>query len=491
LAEKSKQYYVDVNKDFGAKGDGITDDTQAIKNAIASGTFLMFPSTRYKVTDELVFKHGQTILAPNGLIFDGTNFIGANGSNVMRVTNNGNPYTVLPNLTGDVAQYSQTLTFTSAHGLSIGDIICLYDNTPNSWSSARSYYKKGEYCKVAQVINATQILIANPTFDSYSVNGNANFGVYKMTMGTFNVIGTLEVIQGKQGSFSGVTLERVMDSVIKINVKALNGSIKAIDLSQCYNVQLETVSFQEKLSGLGLDYALSITNCQHIKANGHFLASRHGITHGGNDGIGCIVCRDIKTSGTVKTNGTGLESAWDTHGNVEGISFDGVIVGGANIGGSNVKIKGEILSRANGICVYFSEVKAFNHDLSGVKMTSYANPDAVTRGIVDFGGNSTAECNNMLGGTLNLKNVLIEGKISNMGIKIRLRNTTYDATQNMDVDLSGAKILVNPTGSSNGTYLNNVNTQSFRSVNVTNALTQSVGNVVATTSKQIGTFTTL
>ena len=55
-------------KDFGAKGDGTTDDTTAINNAIASLTYLAgtqtangstggevyFPAGRYKITDTII-----------------------------------------------------------------------------------------------------------------------------------------------------------------------------------------------------------------------------------------------------------------------------------------------------------------------------------------------------------------------------------------------------------------------------------------------------
>jgi hypothetical protein len=42
-------------KAYGAKGDGITDDTQAIKNAINAGTNIYFPEGTYIITDQLKF----------------------------------------------------------------------------------------------------------------------------------------------------------------------------------------------------------------------------------------------------------------------------------------------------------------------------------------------------------------------------------------------------------------------------------------------------
>lgn len=41
-------------KDFGAKGDGVTDDTAAIQTAINTGSAVFFPKGVYKITDELL-----------------------------------------------------------------------------------------------------------------------------------------------------------------------------------------------------------------------------------------------------------------------------------------------------------------------------------------------------------------------------------------------------------------------------------------------------
>jgi len=50
--------------DYGAKGDGTTDDTSAIVNAIAAGDHIYFPKGQYKVT--------ATITIPSGTILEGS-----------------------------------------------------------------------------------------------------------------------------------------------------------------------------------------------------------------------------------------------------------------------------------------------------------------------------------------------------------------------------------------------------------------------------------
>jgi sugar lactone lactonase YvrE len=48
--------------DFGAKGDGVADDTQAIKNAIAAKRTVYFPSGQYRVTDTILLKPDTVVV---------------------------------------------------------------------------------------------------------------------------------------------------------------------------------------------------------------------------------------------------------------------------------------------------------------------------------------------------------------------------------------------------------------------------------------------
>lgn len=479
----------------GAKGDRVTDDTQTINNIIAIADTILFPTGVYKITDELTFKHGQTIFASNGVTLDGTDFIGVNGDSVLKVTNDGDDYDILPSLTGDLVKYQQTLTFTSAHGLSVGDIICLYDNTDSSWSSARTYYRKSEFCRVAQVTSTTEVLLENGLFDDYTVIGNANFGTYKMNMGTFNIIGSVKAIQGKQGAFYGIKLERLKDTILSgLDGRSINGSYTAISTSQCYNLKITGMTaIQEKLSGLGGDYGLLIANSQHCTFEGYFSASRHGITHGGDDGIGCVINRDIKTRGTVKTNGTGNVQAFNTHGNVEFIDFDGFIDGGVVVAGSSNKIRGVIRSSKDGICVLCSEIKAFNHDFSGAKLISTGNPKTISKGVFDFGGNGTAEVDNMIGGTFKLIGTEIIAPQSESGVYFRLRNTTFNSSEPLDIDMSNIKVMLKKAGTNSISFLiNNVTTtRTYRLLNITNSVVQSdtVAITAATVGQQLGNYT--
>ncbi|MGD6898598.1 glycosyl hydrolase family 28-related protein [Bacillus infantis] len=81
LAEKATEYQIDVTK-YGAKGDGITDDTQAFKDAIFaldSGQEIYVPRGNYKIHEPLItkkhFKIRGADIDNTVLLFQGTDGI--------------------------------------------------------------------------------------------------------------------------------------------------------------------------------------------------------------------------------------------------------------------------------------------------------------------------------------------------------------------------------------------------------------------------------
>ena len=435
------------------------DYTEQLKALIQEYDTFVFPKGEYLVSDELLFKHGQSIRAIGPVTFKSHNFNGVSGNSVLRVSNQGSNYTKVISLTSDINKGDIQLDFNGAHELNVGDIICLYDNTDFSYSTKKSYYRKGEFCKVASVINSESVLLDSELFDDYSVLGNLNFGIYKMNVGTFNIEGNLTIIQNTPGNFIAAAFERLVDfNVRNLKTLAMKGSYTACQFIQCYNTDYKGTAIQEKLSGLGGDYGLAILNCQHFRGDGYFSGSRHGLMHGGYSGIGAVTNRDINTGGTVKGTDPSGASAFNCHGNVDHISFEGKVFGGITLAGNNTKIKGSTTVDAQGIAVLFSDIKGFNHDLSGLKISSEKSITAAgNRSVIDFGAAGEVEVDYMLGGIIDLSDIVIDAPLAKNGIYIRTRNTKVLQNEKLGVKVNNAILNIGEIQGGHSLYVNGAN----------------------------------
>jgi hypothetical protein len=164
-------------KDFGAVGDGVTDDTAAINLALASGARSVYaPAGTYKITDTLFAPSGSKLFgAGKGLtVLDGSSagpsqFFGHDTHIALGSTTTN--YTSLPALGSNCVEGDILVTFASAHGLSKGDVFYVSDPTTSSLTGYRTYYKKGQIYQVDSVDSTTVVRVTTPhKFDLLSAN---------------------------------------------------------------------------------------------------------------------------------------------------------------------------------------------------------------------------------------------------------------------------------------------------------------------------------
>ena len=67
--ENSQEIDAENVKTYGAIGDGITDDTQAIQNAINSESKLYFPKGRYKISNSIYPKSNTVLISDNATVY--------------------------------------------------------------------------------------------------------------------------------------------------------------------------------------------------------------------------------------------------------------------------------------------------------------------------------------------------------------------------------------------------------------------------------------
>lgn len=374
-------------KDFGAVGDGVTNDTDAFEDAIAAiattGQTLYVPAGTYKLTREIATT-GDLIIEGDGdstvLDFSGT----VTGGTGKALSVSGS-FTALPDLSTNASKNDQSLVFVSAPSLSVTDVLVIYNPTDFSYSGFRFYYRAGEWCEVDGVSGST-VSLTNSLYDGY-VAGAVD--LYKLSSPTvslrnFRIIGTTVE--------SLITISLCNRPLVE-NVSGYLENNWIVSFDRCYKPTAINLNLFNKGDG-GDDYGLVITNSQDVEViGGNYYARRHAITTGGAADVGAVPCRNLRfTSLTTKNDiNSGVFSA-DFHGNTEDSVYENCrIYGGATWQGKNNRYVNCVISDIfSYVCVYSAEIKGGYFTLENCDLLVTGDPQPNTRGIIDIGGNNAA-----------------------------------------------------------------------------------------------------
>lgn len=388
----------------------------------ASGGNLGIVAGTYPITEQLTFPHGTTINTYGKVIFDASAVTSlANFPEFTVVMAGGINLTPLPKLT-TASIGSLTQNFQAAHGLKAGDVWSIFDPADSSYGPGhRTAYHAGEFCRVARVVSPTQLVLDSPLYATYVA---ANMDYYKLNGGSFDIIGNLVV----RGSDTLNTMRAFRGfGLIDADLSGLTAispmGPAAVELRQCVGKGGNFIGEQWALSGLGVDYGLSIAGCQDLDISGYFVGSRHGFTTGGYGQAGDCVNRNIQLRGTVKTTFQGSVAAVNLHGNTEFFSFTGLSYGGVELAGNFSRVNATIFQSSLGYCVWFGELSGHDHDISGSTLRALSNPGPA-RGVVDLGGDTIPALAGTLGGTINLSGITIIAPNATRGIMCRQRVCT-------------------------------------------------------------------
>lgn len=371
-------------KDFGAVGDGVTNDQAAFALAIAA-----------------VASTGQAIYVPVGTYVIGSaltstghlNMFGDGDKSILDfsgATIGGSCITVSGALTqiqniSSASIYGLTVTFTSAPSLAIDDVFCIYDT--DLWNTIRPNYYKGEWCQVRGVAGSAAT-ITNPLYDSYTP---ATTTVYKLQSKAVS-FRSLRLVGGAN-TFGLLKLQFCEQAKLE-NVSVYNENYQGVEFDRCYNSEVTNCYVYNKGTGTLDDYGLIFSNSQKFRViGGDYYARRHGITIGGGDYICAVTNRDMRVIGATISNDitTGVYSA-DMHGNMEDCYYqDCTIYNGAGWAGmDNGYDNCAITAQSNGSVIYAGEIKGGMLYVRNSKLLTAGDPSANSRGIVDVGGNSSA-----------------------------------------------------------------------------------------------------
>lgn len=241
--------------------------------------------------------------------------------------------TSLGGLSANVAKGANTLAFSVAPPVAVGDVLLIYDATDFSWSGARATYRKGEYLRVVAVSGST-VTTATRTFDSYTAG--TNLTVYRLTPVRTGVRGLSARFTAGYGGI------RIVHGVgVTLADLDLTGSdTNQISLDRCYECAVRGVRAVDYSAAGGTNYGVIVGNSQRIAVTDCFLeTTRHGYATGGANVVGSVPNRELTIrGGTISSSGGSL--GLDVHGNAEHVLIDGVhLPQGTDVGGDAITIQ--------------------------------------------------------------------------------------------------------------------------------------------------------
>lgn len=371
------------------------------------------------------------------------------GNGVVRMV--GAQPTAISGLASAVSEGGVILSFTSSHGLSVGENILIYNPTDFSWHQARPVYRAGEYATVAQVLTSTSIELEAPLYDGYlpaDVNIYVCRGYAKGSMRGFSVVAP--------GAASGNNIIRAIDidyssgGTFK-DLGASNSDNTSMSLAHSLKVNLRSIDAHQwsKNPGFGTQYGLSIGNCQAASITGQFTGWRHGITTGGANDFS-VTNRGIRVYDFVAKSRSGDIAAADWHGNTEFSVYENgqIFGGGLNIAGDNNRISNIEGHGDNMMVILGREILGCNHVMENCRFWTGRND--TTRALINIGGNESPmnDVDTKRGGTFVFNDIKVDApnnerhclRITNRGFvgewHISADNIEYIAASSNSVSFS-------------------------------------------------------
>lgn len=317
-------------RDFGAKGDGITDDTESINAAVAAsqllgGKVIIFPFGHYKVSSRITI--------PSGCIIDGM------GSHIETTSNqqiffiNGSGLSTEIPLASDVSTGYTSISTTINHELAPGDIALLWSQRNALSESAGDFrlgYHQGNKCYFAEPVvikatpSATTLTLASGIiFPDYKTNNNQDTDTDR-TQSTISKICFEKNIQIKNfivhHKGEGAVIQASFANNLLIDNIIINAGAKCVygvSLFGCYNVKINKMymsvdptadySFDDngfwKWTGIGCSssWYITVNNC-------HFDSVPTGIDFGFHGDYWCSMFCTAENCFVVGSTANGITS---------------------------------------------------------------------------------------------------------------------------------------------------------------------------------------
>jgi polygalacturonase len=449
ITEKVKKGDLVLNvKDSGAKGDGITDDSQIIKDAINflitnGGGTLFFPFGTYKCNSALGnFSGSNIVIELNGSTLD---FTSLDISTSVALLQFSGSYSTGVSLSADATKGSKIVQANTT-GLVAGDMVRIYSN--KVWDPTRTSTKIGEIGFIRSVDSTTQLTLTIPLADSYSLADSAK--IEKLTP-VKNINIQNGTILGPSGNdqLQGIIIQLGINCLVR-NVKSYDIDMRHITFVDCVKSNIESCFIYESYhtnQAYGISFQDASQDC--ICSNSHFTDVRHSMTTNNAVSTSYGITRRIKfTNNTVSSStpnigdGAGGD-AIDTHAGAEDIFIVNNTVNGSSGHGINAECRSGVIlnNKINNVsnhginiapyCFLYESAFVVENNYFGANIGDGAGTDyGININFVAKGGNNYIVNGNRVN-SLN-QGIRIIGSSTRNGNHVSIANNTITKTSASD-----------------------------------------------------------
>lgn len=367
----SSDLFVNV-KDFGAKGDGTTDDTQAIQNAIdtmTDGGILFFPQGTYNILGDLNLKSNVHYLGTPNTTLDFSNKTTYSNDYFNPLIKADGNITSEISLTSDGIKGNYTLQCDTTN-LNPGDLVIV--TSDYQWLGDASPHEHGEMNIIEAINSSTEIKVTDALHEDYTVLNNAKIQVINPIE---NIIFENMNIKGKGVDPNGTTGDYGLMFKFGRNIDVKNCNfydinMTCLDFMSVYNFSASKNTFELKqnIGTTVLQYGIKYSNASiwgTIK-NNTVINGKHGILSGHT-----YTYPGIQRNILIQENN--ISGTWHggivTHNSTELITIDSNKISGCEYG-INTRVSDIIISN-----------NTFKHCNSGVYLSDMPYRTKITNNI--------------------------------------------------------------------------------------------------------------
>lgn len=317
-------------KDFGAVGDGVTDDSAAIQAAVTAFRTVHIPSGTYVVTSQITVPSNTTIILDTDAIIDMSTALSG-----LRAFYAAGSVGAAYNLTTSTLSFGTTLTVSTGDSANFaaGDWVQVYSTAvfDEGWSGSVF----GEIVQVDSVNTGTGVITLTTELAGGTYTTGATAQVRKVTF--------VENVMVTGGSFVGSQTVATLHTAVRcdfginctvdgIRTRYCNGN--AINLRSCLFSTVKNVFVQDALGSTG--YGVNITDCCQdcTVVDSSFLRCRHAVTSTSSDKGQSrrLTYQNLRSWDSINTG-----DAFDTHASSSDVMFVNCVSYGSSSNGFNIE----------------------------------------------------------------------------------------------------------------------------------------------------------